>query len=180
MLTNFLKPPSHRAQCWTGRMLSEPQPPPRLVAILPSRIWREMSPSSWRCCYLVSPLPAAPIPSPHYQDSGAFWRRPSDSGGVCAGCDNVVPAPVSPLRTPRQAALIAEPESLRIDVLGARPLSVQTSYLFIWGYFYSPLIISVSFFLSLGHLVLIIFQEMRANKRKPFCYEYTCILKYSY
>lgn len=94
--------------------------------------------------------------------------------------------PLSPLRTPRQRALIAEAEPLSIDVLGAgaaaadsQPLrSALTPYHLIQSYFYSPSTLSVSF--SLGHLVLIIFQEMRANKRKPFCYEYTCILKCRY
>lgn len=65
------------------------------------------------------------------------------------------------------------------DVLGAgaapavtaQPLrTVLTSYPFSQGYFYSPLPhpVTACFFIPLGHLDLIILQEMRANKRKPF------------
>lgn len=140
-----------------------------------------MSPSTWWFCHPLTSLqlhPPAPLSGQWW-----FWSQTGDTGGVCAGCDKMVPALI-----PAVTAACAEREHSQQELscaswcaqcrcshcrFTAQPLrSVLTSYPFIQSYFYSPLPHSVTgffdFFFPLGHLDLIILQEMRANKRKPF------------
>lgn len=148
-----------------------------------------MSPSPYRCCSPGTSLQPA-SPNPVIETAVHFGARRAilevSALAVITWCQrwcllSLLPTPSTDSRS----------RALRIDVPGATAAAAASQpgpwgvcqvpvasfkviftvlWLFLWAFF----------FFSLGHLVLIIFQEMRANKRKPFCYEYTCILKCSY
>lgn len=128
--------------------------------------------------------PFSCIPQPRYQDSGVFWSQTGDTGGACAGCDKVVPALI-----PAVTAACAESEHSQQELscaswcaqcrcshcrFTAQPLRSANfislhSKLFLQSFAsFCDWLVFVAFFFPLSHLDLIILQEMRANKRKPF------------
>lgn len=130
--------------------------------------------------HLQMPTHLAPFslpPSAPLSPAGMCFGASHEIGEVCtspvtAGCR----CPMSLLRAQGHQALGGEAKSLPTGVLGASEGShpgpqgaheprVTAAQVF----FLQPSTLSARCFLD--RLVLIIFQEMRANKRKPFCYE---------